>query len=158
MVVCCGLAVICVLAHLLCGNDFFRKFCLDFFLVFFFGFTYPSFLIRTCCSLLLLNRHCSKSVPSEALFAYVRSPCECVSVLDGVIHHFHEFIDREVVCSIPSPVVRNFYDELAVERVVAERSEIYIVVYIDAEVVSVLLRCVCLSGNFEFFGIFSKVC
>lgn len=69
----------------------------------------------------------------NSLFAYVGAPRDGITVLQCVVHDGHHFVERKVVDRAPHPVIGHFDDELRIEGVVCERTDVDIVVDVDRQ-------------------------
>ena len=94
----------------------------------------------------------------ETVLAHVGTPSKGVAIAYCAFHHFHEFVDGEVVARSPTPVVLYFDDESLVERHVSEGCQAHVVSRIKLEIVlNVRLRSVFLACYVESLRILSKI-
>ena len=114
--------VVCQLALFLCAPLLRLRLAVQFL---FFGFHFqPVCHVRTAQFLhLFCIGHYGYTVACEALFAYVTTPCNGVTLIDSVVKHFHQLVDRQVVGRSPTPVVLYFQDERLVEGMVGIGSQ-----------------------------------
>ena len=95
---------------------------------------------------------------AEVVLRHVSAPGNGVAVLHSLFHDAHKLVERQVVAFGPAPVVLNFEDELAVERLVRVRGERHVVVHVQAEVFAhVGLRRVGFLAYLHLGGQFAEV-
>ncbi len=99
----------------------------------------------------------SNTIAGETSLTHVSTPSKSVAVADGIVHHFHELVDWQVVAATPAPVVLNFDDEFLVERMVSEGRERHIVVHVQTERCLISLWSVSLSVHRESLWHYTQV-
>ena len=125
VVIACLVVVVCDLALLL-GDPFLRRRLVHgFFLAVGGAHAQPVGHIAALQILFLgvkvgKHSHTGHLATEPTLLADVGTPSNRVSLINGIVHHLHQFVDGEVPSLAPAPVVLHFDDEGLIEGMVRE--------------------------------------
>ena len=79
-------------------------------------------------------------------------------MVEGVVEHLHELLDRDIVGLIPAPVVADLDGELRIERMMGERSDSHVVIGVDLQGVAVRGGCILLPVHDKGLGTLAEIC
>lgn len=126
VVVGCLIVIVLLLAQLLCNLDLLARFLkhfLDLLILLCLAQAQPTILVRAATLHRLDVGSYGNTVTREALLADVGCPSDRIAVIDSVVEHLHQLVDRQVIRQVPAPVVLYLDRECGVERMVRERGQ-----------------------------------